>query len=234
MISDDDRPEAGSLAPSSQSHEPEVFRAVVEESFQGVGILQDLRIAFANPAVSRITGYSPEELLALSPEEIRAALHPDDRDRVWDTLLENAQGAAAAPDLGELRFFPKRGEMRWLDAHVRRIPFCGKSALLVTCLDITDRKRAEEELRQSEARLWRLFLASPNTTLITSLEDGRILDINESFERATGYRREEVVGRSAATLDFFSDRSFIGRALWALRERGALHSVEMPFRARAG
>jgi PAS domain S-box-containing protein len=63
--------------------------------------------------------------------------------------------------------------------------------------DITDRKRAEEALRKSEEKYSKVFRAAPIGFAIATLEEARLLDVNEEFERISGYRRDELIGRSA-------------------------------------
>ena len=61
----------------------EAYRALVEQSLQGLVILQDFRIVFANTAFVEISGRSVEELLSLSPEEVVVMIHPEDQALVW-------------------------------------------------------------------------------------------------------------------------------------------------------
>jgi len=70
----------------------EAHRTLVQNSLQGLAIIQDGRVVFANPALAEISGYTVEELLALSPEEIEAVVHPEDRERVLKTMRERLAG----------------------------------------------------------------------------------------------------------------------------------------------
>ena len=73
-------------------------------------------------------------------------------------------------------------------------------------IDITDRKRAEQALRESEEKFSRAFQLNPDTVIITRIKDGTILDVNDSFTHITGFSREEVIGRSSvAELNLWSD-----------------------------
>ena len=60
----------------------EAYRTLVDCSLQGLAVIQDFRVVFANNAVADIFGYTVKELMTLSPEELRAVIHPEDRDRV--------------------------------------------------------------------------------------------------------------------------------------------------------
>jgi PAS domain S-box-containing protein len=72
--------------------------------------------------------------------------------------------------------------------------------IVVFAHDITDRRRAEEALRESKERFSKVFNSSPLAIMVTSLMDDRYLDVNEAFLGATGYKREEVLGKTPQDL----------------------------------
>ncbi|MFP3929308.1 MAG: ATP-binding protein, partial [Desulfobacteraceae bacterium] len=97
---------------------------------------------------------------------------------------------------------------------------------------LTDRRKAEESLRESESRFRSLFDFSPQGIALTELETGRLLDVNARFCELTGYDKEEVLGKSTAGL-FYSpgERE---RFLDELEEKGEVHGMEMAYRGRDG
>lgn len=97
--------------------------------------------------------------------------------------------------------------------------------------------RARHELRQrqlSEERFIKIFRASPNAQLISELESGIILDVNESFERITGFSREAIIGNTATELNVYGENK--GRHIWLepVNEHGFVHDLEMPLRRQDG
>ena len=70
------------------------YRRLVENSLQGIVVAQGfpLRFVFANTAVGKITGYSPEELVALSPEKMTKMIHPDDRETFFNRFSQRLTG----------------------------------------------------------------------------------------------------------------------------------------------
>ncbi len=96
-----------------------------------------------------------------------------------------------------------------------------------------ERKRAEQALLFSEERFARAFRSSPDAMAISSIPEGRYLEVNESFERLTGYAREEVLGRSAAELGLWDNLPDREEFLAQLAQRGRLQNFEGRFRTKS-
>ena len=101
-------------------------------------------------------------------------------------------------------------------------------------LDITERKRAEQRLRESEERFAKAFASSPLAFTITSLKTGRLLEVNETFTRLSGYAREEAVGRTTVELGLWAAPSEREAELAAMRQHGRVRDVEYRFRMKDG
>jgi two-component system, cell cycle sensor histidine kinase and response regulator CckA len=108
------------------------------------------------------------------------------------------------------------------------------SQVFVSATDITERTRVEGALRESEARFERVFRSSPSIMGISRLADGVYLDVNDVFLRELGFRREEVVGRTAADLGLWVSPRNREEMLSLLREHGAFYHQEVRLRRRSG
>jgi PAS domain S-box-containing protein len=100
--------------------------------------------------------------------------------------------------------------------------------------DITDRKRAEEALRRSQERFATIFHASPVAIAITTLPDGRFLDLNDRYLHLIGLSREEVNGRTSAELGMWVNLDDRQRLVQMMREQGFLHNIEGQLRTPSG
>ncbi|HXG12793.1 MAG TPA: ATP-binding protein [Gemmataceae bacterium] len=97
-----------------------------------------------------------------------------------------------------------------------------------------ERQQAVAALRRSEERFSRVFHASPIAIAISTLAEGRFLDVNDSFLWLHGYRREEVIGRTMAELDVWPQGEERSRLLEELRQRRSIPERECSLRLRSG
>ena len=96
-----------------------------------------------------------------------------------------------------------------------------------------ERRRAEAALRQSEERFERVFRASPIGITVSTLAEGRYLDVNAAFLRMVGRTREEVIGRTAFDINFWHDPADRARVMDQLRG-GSATEIEAVVRAKDG
>jgi PAS domain S-box-containing protein len=168
------------------------YRALVESSPDGIGIHQDGRVVFINPAGARLLGaQSPDELVGKSVMDL---LHPDYREVVRERIQRSLATGQPAPPLIE-KFIRLDGTA--IDVEVTAVPIMweGRPAMQVVFRDITERKRMEEELKASEERYRDLF-ENANDGIYILDRAGRIVSFNRKAEEITGYTLEEVRGQS--------------------------------------
>src|SRR5215469_12704459 len=103
-----------------------------------------------------------------------------------------------------------------------------------TVEDITERRRAEEALRQSEEKFSKAFRESPLVVALTRMRDHRYLDVSESFERWIGWRREEVIGRTPLDIGIWVDPAERSEFLERLQAEGVVRNLEFHYRRKDG
>jgi PAS domain S-box-containing protein len=125
-----------------------LFRNLTERSLAAVFIVQEGKFRYINTSAIVYAGYTAEELIGRDSDII---VHPDDKEMVKEKAREILQGRDSTPY--EFRMVTKEGQIRFIIQIVSPIQYNGKPAILGNAIDITGRKRAEEALRESEARL---------------------------------------------------------------------------------
>lgn len=178
-----------------------------------------------NPAWQRTLGWPRAELLGRSFMDL---VHPDDTEmtrKAMETL------AAGNPVRGfQNRYRRRDGSHCWLEW--TSIPDDGK--LYAVARDVTDRRRTEEALRQSEDRFSKVFMFSPAAMAMTRLVDSLYYDVNTKWLSVLGYSRDEVIGKTSIELGIWEDTeqraAFIKRA----RRDGSVHGFEATFLTKDG
>ena len=139
----------------------EAYHAVVDHSLQGLVIIQEMQVVFANQAMADISGYSVAEMLQVSPQQLRDFVHPDDQEFIWGHHQARLEGQSLPPRY-RFRAVRKDGMIRWLEISTSRIEYQGRPAVQAAYVDVTEQMEAEESLRQSEARNRALLDAMPD------------------------------------------------------------------------
>ena len=220
----------------------EKFRALFEASSQGVALHDEHRYIEVNPAMVEMLSYdSPRDLIGLHPALTSPPLQPDGQPTA--PLAQKYIQECLAK--GSVRFDwiarRKSGEDFPVEVFLTRVRLAGKHIIQAAVNDISQRKRAEDELRasaarlrESEARFSAAFHSSPLTITIARISDGIFVEANETFLRWAGYTRDEVVGQSSQGLGLWlhlEDREHFWRLM---REKKVVRDFECPLRTRDG
>jgi PAS domain S-box-containing protein len=183
----------------------EKYRTLVEQSLQGLAILGDDGIIFANSVIAEMVGYTVEELMSLSDKDMRAMVHPDDQALVWGRLRDRLAGISL-PQRYEFRLNRRDGTVCWVEISSSLIEYRGSFVVQAALVDVTERKLAERALQRRNRELELLNRASQvlNSTLdldlvlVTVLEEvRRLMDATASSIWLNDPDTGEVVCRQA-------------------------------------
>jgi PAS domain S-box-containing protein len=208
----------------------EAYRAVVDHSLQGILIVQDYRIVFANQAMADIVGTSAQELLALSPEQVRGLVYPADQALVWGRFRDRLEGKAVPPRY-EYRAVRKDGGIVWVEMFANVIDYFGQPAIQGAIVDISERKRAEEALQQSEEKYRTLFEDSRDAVYITT-KAGEFVNVNESFLAMFGLTRDSLAHMRAG--DLYAHHQDRAKFQAEIQEKGAVRDYELRLKRSDG
>jgi len=106
--------------------------------------------------------------------------------------------------------------------------------LVGTITNITDQKRMELALRQSELKFATIFQAGPEAAWIAQINDGYCLNINDNFTRILGYSHVEMVGKSCTEMQLWKDPNDLTEFRKVLKEQGWIREFETEFRTKSG
>jgi len=188
------------------------------------------RFTYVNRVMADFIGHSAQDLMG---RPFKDYIHPEDRGRIMRLFL-NVILLRRMPREVELRAMGPDGIVHHLLMRPSRIRMDGKTVgFSAVMIDITERRRMEDELRRSEERFRKIFQSSPIPALITSIE-GPILDVNDAWVRMSGYSREEATGHSTIELGMMPDLGQRDRTLKDLLKKRRLSNLEMTRRTKSG
>ena len=167
----------------------EKYRLVVENARETIIVAQDGMMKFANQITARMTGYREEELSSIPFVNL---IHPDDRELVIDRHLRRLKGEVFE-EVYPFRVVRSDGQLRWAEIQAVLIEWEGRPATLNFLTDITERKLAEEALKQSEEK-YRTILDEMDEAYYELDAKGNYTFVNNVVCRQSGYSREELLG----------------------------------------
>src|ERR687898_1838945 len=177
------------------------FRQLFEHSIDAVFVHdEEGRIVDCNAEACRSLLYTREELLALNIRDIATDLISEEEKRtrkgktLWERAMRSSPGEIVGFDQNNL--WRKDGTTFLVEVGVGVIDYGGQRLILASARDITERKRSEEELKESEERFKRLAEATFEGVAIT--QDGKVVETNASFAAMFGYESSEVIGMTPA------------------------------------
>ena len=183
------------LAEEELIRREEYFRALIENSSDVVTVLDgDGIIRFCSVSAQKIIGYRPEELVGREAAVFFERVHPDDIPRVI-AAYERDLSTPGTTQYTEFRFRHKDGSWRAIKAIGNNLlDDPSVRGIVANWREITEQKRAEEAVRESEQEL-RVIFESTGTAMCIIEPDSIISRINRKFEKLSGYSRDEVEGK---------------------------------------
>ncbi len=176
------------------------YRLLVDSAVEAIVVAQDGMLRLVNPTAVAWIGFSEEELLS---RPFASFIHPDDRTMMVENLQRRLRGEDV-PNRYIFRLLAKDENFRWAEISAVAIDWEGRPATLNFLTDITERKKVEDALRESEVRYRSLFDSTLEGIAVHEILcdangipiDYRFLDVNPMFEKMVGLGREKMIGRT--------------------------------------
>ncbi len=168
------------------------FRSIVENSHDGILIVKDnYRFTYVNNELCKMLDYSYDELIG---QDFRNFLDEESKILVGDRYIRRQRGENVPPRY-EFNVVRKNGEKRRVEIiSAVETELKGGITTIAQILDITESKKIEQKLKESEKKFRRIFEDSPFSIVLINL-DGKLVDCNPATERYSGYKKDELVGK---------------------------------------
>jgi two-component system, cell cycle sensor histidine kinase and response regulator CckA len=186
----------------------EYFRSIIENALDIVAVLDpDGRVRYRSPSFEKTLGY-PQG--SLSGTDIFDVVHPDDQPDLREMLQSGVRHPGAVSSF-EIRLLQRTGAWRVFECIGRSFePDSAVGGFVLNGRDITERKRAGEQVRQANETLRAVIEASP-LAIYTLSPGGTVLSWNGAAERMFGYSEREVIGRMLPIVAADTRDAFLAR-----------------------
>jgi PAS domain S-box-containing protein len=167
------------------------YSLLINNANESILVAQDGLVKFVNPATLGLLGMHSQQELIDKP--FPQFIHPDDRSIVVENYRRRIANEAAPPRYA-FRAVTLEGIVKWVEINATLIEWQGRPATLNFLTDITERKRTEEALLESEERLMDIIDFLPDATFVID-RDGKVLAWNRAIEAMTGVLAEDMIGK---------------------------------------
>jgi len=186
---------------------------------------------YISPQAKSILGYLPEEAM------INWTNFTTDNpiNKKGYEYTQKAIDTGVTQPTFELELYHKNGKKVWVEVHEAPVVKNGRTISIVGALtNISERKKAEQKLKESEKMFSTIFELSPNGLAITSIEDGKMYEVNQSAINILGYTKNELLATSSPSVNIWKSKEGRNKILKKLLEKRSLINEEVQYQAKSG
>ena len=208
----------------------EIFwrRLLIQESRDGIVIVdQNCQVLEANRNFVHMLGCEEDEV---------TNLHVWDWDFQYrkEQILELAKNIGTDGHQFSTRFHCKDGAVIDVEISSSGILYKGEKLIFCVCRDVTSRLQTEKLLKESEEKFRVAFQTNPDANILTRLENGVFVTVNEGWERLTGYSAQDVIGKSSLELATWKQPVERKKFIKMMNQKGYVENFELTFRGKYG
>ena len=191
-------------------------------------------MSYLSDAIESIVGYPASEFIANHTRSYASVIHPDDRQLVEELTRTSLQ--EHRPYVIEYRLLHENGTVRWVYEKGQGVFTSNGEVRFLdgAIFDITERKQAEQALRESEERFSKAFRTSPHPIGITEVATGRCIEVNDACLQLFGFRREEVIGNTTLMLGIWPNLEERVRVIERLKAGQPVRNMEFVLKTKSG
>jgi PAS domain S-box-containing protein len=181
------------------------------------------------------TYVSPQSRQFFDCEPEEAATHWAEFNRAAAAATQRAIDTGIRQPPHEVEAIGRQGRRIWVEVNEAPIVEDGKTVAIIGSLtDVTQRKATEKALLEEKEKFAKAFQAVPSLLIISTLTDGRYVEVNEAFEQRIGYRREEILGQSSHDVNIWHEQLDRARVVDMLQSGQVVRDQEISFHDRSG
>lgn len=210
------------------------YRTLFESAQDTILVLDGPTIVDCNPSATVLLGCTREEIVGKTPANFSPPEQANGENSAGMMAHMLADAAAGKQLRFEWLFLKANGDIVQVETSLASMRLADTSCLLAFSRDISERKKAENDIRLSEEKLSRIFNLAPYSISIARLSDSIILDVNAAFEPLTGYSRTEVVGRNGDNLKLWQHPERRKEFLEKVKQQGTVVDFEFILRRKDG
>ena len=208
----------------------EEYRTYIEHANDGISVVHKGKITFVNSRLAEIMGYKVDELVG---KDFLQFIPKGKLNQITDNLKRRLAGEEV-PQVYESRILHKASSEIDVEFNVTTIKSNDEPATLTIIRDITERKQAEETLRESEEKYRALFSNAQVALFRTRISDGKLVQINERYAKMAGYSTVEDCMAEFNAADAWANPNARNELLRILKENGSVNDFETEIIRRNG
>ncbi len=201
------------------------YRLFADAATEGIIIHDGQRVLDANDAATKLIGYSREEIIESNLLTFAA---PESHPTIIQHIKTQSEDPYQAIGL------KKDGSRFPVEILARTVTHQGETVRVVVLRDQTERRLTEQALRSSEEKFLKAFRSTPDSITISTLKEGKFLDVNDGFTKISGYTREEAVGKTSEALRIWANLDDRTKMVELLQRNGRIANLETTIRIKSG
>ncbi len=207
------------------------FRALTEESYDVITMFgADGMLQYISPSVTRVLGYDPEELIGKPGLEL---IHPDDAEEAAALFAKSLAEPGTSVEMAH--------RLRHADGSYRTVQIAGRNlldepgvnAMVSNFRDVTNQRRAESELRESEAK-YRTLFEQASFGIVQAAADGSFLTVNQALVQLLGYDTAEQVLALDPRTEVYADPKELDTLIPLYQQMGSVSTTEVKWKRKNG
>ncbi len=182
-----------------------------------------------NDAFLETLEYERDEVVARQPEDLDLLVDLNMKARV-DSLM----GETGSVSNTDAAIKTKSGKVRHGLFSAHTVELQGRLCVLTIFNDVTERKKTEDNLRESEEKFSKAFYSNSAQMTINAVDEGVFLDVNDAFLETQGYERHEIIGRRLSDLSILADKKNKAKVDSLIAENGSVSNIDLATTTKSG